>query len=99
MTDHYGKIKHSIDGMHQKEDIALAKTILEYVLLKRPIILASFMNNNIHLQLVDEEEKPRFKDEIENDPSVQKCNLPEGQNISPSSVHMQCTQVISIILS
>ena len=34
MTDHYGKIKHSIDGMHQKEDIALAKTILEYVFIK-----------------------------------------------------------------
>ena len=61
--------------------------------------LITFSNDGVVNDLVDEEEKPRFKDEIENDPSVQKRNLSEGQNISPSSVHMQCTQVISIILS
>ena len=29
VPDHYGKVKHSIDEMHQIEDIALAEKILK----------------------------------------------------------------------
>ena len=35
-TDHYGKVKHSIDGMHQVEDVALAKKILKFNLSMFP---------------------------------------------------------------
>ena len=37
------------------------------------------------LELVDEEDKCRLEEKVEDDPAVKKCHFPKSQNVSPHS--------------